>query len=103
LAEILSAPYYLDLPASVIAPSLLGNFSTRPGAVESVPDFHVFSRGDANAPTTARATHLQHELVAAGIVPRSALQTGLPARLFREDLFRQAIANPNYDHEPIHV
>jgi len=93
LAEILSAPSYLDLPASVIAPSLLGNFSTRPDAVEAVPDFHVFSRGDANAPTAERATQLQHELVAAGIVPRSALQPGLPVRLFRENLYREATAN----------
>lgn len=93
LARLLSAPAYLDLPAAVIEPTLLGQFTTRTGVTESVPDFHVFSRGDANAPTASRADTLQNELVASGIVPRSSLHPSLPRRLFREDLYREATAN----------
>jgi ABC-type nitrate/sulfonate/bicarbonate transport system substrate-binding protein len=93
LAQLLSAPAYLDLPAAVISPALLGQFSPRPGVTETVPDFHVFSRGDASCPTVDRGDTLQHELVAAGIIPRSALTPSLPRRLFREDLHREATAN----------
>lgn len=89
LARLLSAPEYLNLPAAVIEPTLLGRFGTD----EAVPDFHVFHRGDANAPTTARAATLQAELVASGLLPRSALTPSLPRRLFREDLYREATAN----------
>src|SRR6185503_12972136 len=50
LAEMLSAAHYLNLAVPVIAPSLLGSFDCGNGRVESVPDFHVFHRGDASVP-----------------------------------------------------
>jgi ABC-type nitrate/sulfonate/bicarbonate transport system substrate-binding protein len=93
LARMLAAPAYLNLSTEVIEPALLGRFSPQPGRTEHVPDFLVFHQGDANAPTPARAATLQQELVAAGLVPRSSLHPGLPHRLFREDLFREATAN----------
>lgn len=93
LAQVLSATRYLNLSATAIEPALLGRFSPRPGVTENVPDFIVYSHGDANAPTPARATSLQHELVAAGLVPRSLLSPALPRRVFREDLYRTATAN----------
>ena len=93
LAELLAAPHYLNVPARVIAPSLLGRFVPGPGPAESVPDFHIFSRGDANVPTAARAATLQAELVAAGLIPRALAQPELPGRLFREDLYQQALAD----------
>ncbi len=100
LAEILSTPAYLDLPSSVIAPTLLGQFTCRPDHTESVPDFHVFSRGDANAPTAARAVTLQNELVTTGLLPRAQLSPSLPRRLFREDLYREATANLDTTYAP---
>ena len=100
LATILSAPTYLDLPAQVIAPALLGRFASRPGVTESVPDFHVFSRGDANAPTPARAAILQNELLTAGLLPRTQLYPSLPRRLFREDLYREATVNLDTTYAP---
>lgn len=94
LARLLAGPASLNLAAGVIAPALLGRFSPRPGTSESVPDFMVFHRGDANAPTAARASTLQNELVASGLIPRSLLPaSGLHRRLFREDLYREATAN----------
>ncbi len=96
LAEMLASPHYLSLPAKVIAPALLGRFNCGHGQVESVPDFHVFSRGGASAPTPERAAALQSELVAAGLVPRALATPDLPRRLFRDDLHREATVNLDY-------
>lgn len=93
LARLLALPAYLNLPPAVIEPALLGRFSTRPGHTESAPDFIVYHRGSANVPTAARALTLQNELSAAGLLPRPLPTSALPARLFREDLHREAIAN----------
>ena len=102
LAGMLASPLYLNLPAKVIAPALLGRFACGQGRTESVPDFHVFSRGDASAPTPARAAALQSELVAAGLVPRALASPSLPRRLFREDLYREATVNLD-THAPNHT
>jgi ABC-type nitrate/sulfonate/bicarbonate transport system substrate-binding protein len=99
LADMLASPLYLNLAARVIAPALLGRFAGGHGRVESVPDFHVFSRGDASAPTPERAAALQSELVTAGLMPRALASPGLPRRLFREDLYREATVNLDY-HAP---
>ena len=101
LSRMLSGPAYLNVSVEAIEPTLLGRFATQPGREESVPDFHVFSRGDANLPSLTRASTLQHELVASGLVPRSQLNPGLPGRLFREDLFREAVSTLN--HAPAHT
>lgn len=96
LAEMLASPVYLNLPAKVIAPALLGRFACGHERAESVPDFLVFSRGDASAPTPERAAALQSELVAAGLVPRALATPALPRRLFRDDLYREATVNLDY-------
>lgn len=102
LAQMLSAPAYLNLPATTIEPALLGRFATGHGTTESVPDFLVFHRGQANAPTADRAATLQNELVASGLLPRSLLNPSLPRRLFREDLHREATANLDpYAHQQL--
>lgn len=100
LARVLAQPRYLDLDARVIEPALLGRFATRPGVVENTPDFIVFSRGDAGAPTPARAAALQGDLVAAGLVPRATLTSALPRLVFREDIFRPATANHEHHANP---
>src|SRR5258708_5087793 len=102
LAEMLASPVYLNLPAKVIAPALLGRFACGHERVEPVPDFHVFSHGDASAPTPARAALLQAELVSAGLVPRALVHPSLPRRLFREDLYREATVNLD-SHAPTHT
>lgn len=93
LAEMLSSPLYLNVPARVIAPALTGRFACGHEKIESVPDFHVFSRGEASAPTQSRALSVQSELAAAGLIPRTLANPDLPRRLFREDLYREATAN----------
>ena len=93
LAEMLSGPMYLNVSAKVIAPALAGRFDCGHDCIETVPDFHVFSQGQATVPTINRAANVQAELVAAGLVPRQMADPTLPGRLFREDLYRHAITN----------
>lgn len=104
VAELLSAPQYLNLPAKVIAPTLLGRFDCGDGRVEDVPDFHLFHRGDAGVPTLARAEAIQHDLGAAGLLSAPAAKDAdLPRRLFREDLYREALRHATPLHETIHA
>ncbi len=89
LATLLSGPRYLNLPARVIAPALLGRFNSGHGRTEAIPDFHVFQRGNANVPAVDHARALQRDLVAAGLLEPPPAH--LPALLFREDLHRRAV------------
>jgi ABC-type nitrate/sulfonate/bicarbonate transport system substrate-binding protein len=100
LAEFLSGAAYLNLPVRVIAPALLGKFDCGNGRIESVPDFHVFHRGDASVPKLDRAEAQQRALVAAGLLPAAAAQDNeLPRRLFREDLHREIINQHHHLNE----
>ena len=94
LAELLADARYLNLPVRVIAPGLLGNLDCGHGRSEHVPNFHVFSQGEANVPTTAKAAALQSTLVSAGLLPADSVTGDLPGRLFREDLYRAALLEP---------
>jgi ABC-type nitrate/sulfonate/bicarbonate transport system substrate-binding protein len=92
LPELLADARYLNLPARVIGPALLGRFDCGHGRIENVPDFHVFHRGGANVPSAAQAAALQRALGAAGLLsPAAAADPELPRRLFREDLHRDAL------------
>lgn len=88
LADLLAEARFLNVPAKVIAPALLGQFDAGLGRTETVPDFHIFHRGDAGFPAVAKAAALQQALVAAGLLPAAAAPD-LPRRLFREDLHRE--------------
>jgi ABC-type nitrate/sulfonate/bicarbonate transport system substrate-binding protein len=100
LADLLAAAPYLNLPARVIAPALLGRFDCGHGRVESVPDFHVFHRGDAGVPAFEKARALQRALGAAGLLPpATAKDADLPRRLFREDLHREIFTAHPHLHE----
>jgi two-component system, oxyanion-binding sensor len=97
LATLLSGSGYINQSARVILPALQGRFDCGHDRVEAAPDFVVFHRDDANAPTLARAATLQAELIAAGLLSAKAADSSLPGRLFREDLFRQAIQNTTHE------
>lgn len=92
LVELLSEARYLNLPARVIASALLGKFDCGHGRIETVPEFIIFHRGEANVPNVAKATALQTALGTAGLLsPAVAADLELPRRLFREDLHRDAL------------
>lgn len=100
LAGMLAAATYLNLPVSVIAPALLGRFDCGNGRVESVPDFHVFHRGDASVTAVEKAEALQRALGAAGLLsPGAANDQKLPRRLFRADLHREILTPHQTLHE----
>lgn len=96
LAELLSSGRYLNMPARVIAPALTGRFDRGEGAIESTPDFLIFHRGNANVPDVEKATGIQQGLVAAGLVTTRAVAPDLPRHLFREDLYREALASTSH-------
>jgi len=90
IVSLLARPEYLNLPAAVIGPGLLGRFSCGHGRVETLPHFHTYHRGGTNLPSAAKATVLQQALAAAGLLPpAAAADSSLPRRLFREDLHRE--------------
>lgn len=100
LAEIVASPRYLNLPLEVVLPSLADRFDCGRGRTAATPDFHVFHRGGANAPTTARAEALEQALIASGLVPADrARDADLPTRLFRDDLHRQILHQHPLPHE----
>lgn len=100
LAELLAEARYLNLPARVIAPTLLGQFDCGDGRSESVPDFHVFHRGEAGVPTAEKANALHHSLAAAGLLPAPHdRDVELPRRLFREDLHRESLRSHHQPYE----
>jgi NitT/TauT family transport system ATP-binding protein len=89
---MLATSRYLNATVRVIAPSLLGQFDFGGGRIESVPDFHVFHRGQANVPTVEKAVQLQTALGAAGLLTSAeSADPELPRRLFREDLNREIL------------
>lgn len=97
LASYLGAAPYLNLPARVIMPALIGEFDCGQGRVERVPEFLVFHRGGTNVPSVARAENLQQEISGAGLLP-AGIDRDLPSRLFREDLYLNALkSKPTYE------
>jgi ABC-type nitrate/sulfonate/bicarbonate transport system substrate-binding protein len=99
LAELLGAASYLNLPARAILPALTGEFDCGHGRIERIPDFLVSHRNGANVPSVEKAISLQRELSAAGLLPED-VDPQLPRRLFREDLYRNAL-NLEPQHEAI--
>jgi ABC-type nitrate/sulfonate/bicarbonate transport system substrate-binding protein len=97
LAQLLSGPAYINQSARVILPALQGLFDCGHDQLESVSDFVVFHRNGANAPTHARAAALQAELIEAGLLPAKAADASFPGRVFREDLFRQALKQTTHE------
>jgi ABC-type nitrate/sulfonate/bicarbonate transport system substrate-binding protein len=97
LAQLLSGPAYINQSARVILPALQGHFDCGHDRVEAVSDFVIFHRDGANVPTRERAATLQSELINASLLTAKSADATLPGRLFREDLFRQALQNTTHE------
>jgi two-component system, oxyanion-binding sensor len=100
LAHLLSGPAYINQSVRVILPALQGQFDCGHDRIEAAPDFVIFHRNGANAPTQARAASLQADLIEAGLLSAKNADAALPGRLFREDLFRQAIQHTTHELVP---
>jgi ABC-type nitrate/sulfonate/bicarbonate transport system substrate-binding protein len=99
LAELLASARYINVPARVISPALSGRFDCGHGRTETVSDFIVFHSNGANFPGIEKAETIQHELVAANLLPATTTPD-LPRRLFRDDILRAAFPE-HLHHAPI--
>ncbi len=106
-AQILARKEYLDLPTSVLLPSLLGRLSfSKQGSIHEIADFHVFWRHHSCFPWRSHAEWVTGQCAAALARPIAAEQIGiLVQRCYRPDLYREAarILNlpiPASDYQP---
>ncbi|MBI4662500.1 MAG: ABC transporter substrate-binding protein [Verrucomicrobia bacterium] len=83
-------PKYVNASVEALRGSMMGTFDFGNGRVETLPDFHVFSRHDANEPSTEKSAWILRNLFSSGVVKnRSAALTG--AEVFRPDIFHEAM------------
>jgi two-component system, oxyanion-binding sensor len=109
-ASILADPRYLDLPDSVIAPSLTGHFAFEKGASPAdLPHFHVFGRFQAGFPWRSDGEWLLQQI--GGLLGKSFSEDDVKSvvqRTFRTDLYREAARHlslpcPSQDYKPLGV
>ncbi len=92
LAKLLARPEYLNVPAKVIAASLVGPLDYGHGHRCDAANFIQFHRNGANDPTPAKAAWLLEGFKRHSLLPDGTLvPADLGARVFRSDLFHQAI------------
>lgn len=91
LAEILSRPAYLDVPAELVDRALSGRLLVSPTGPEvAAPQFQTFHHGLANFPWRSQAAWIGSRLAARfGLDQGAAMQAA--RQVFRSDLFRQHI------------
>lgn len=90
LIRMLAQPRYLDVPRELLANSLIGPFDTGRSKRE-LDDFITYHRHGANIPDRAKGRRVFDEVRAlASAQGCRALRRDVIAKIFREDLYRQA-------------
>ncbi len=88
IINTLALPQYLDTPADELGSSLRGIFDFGCGRVEGCPDFHIFCRQNANAPTQEKADWIIRLMLQSGLVPdRSLVQSKAAREIFLPGYF----------------
>ncbi|MDX2187731.1 MAG: CmpA/NrtA family ABC transporter substrate-binding protein [Opitutaceae bacterium] len=90
LVSILSRQEWVAQSPDTLLPALEGVIACGNGRIEVVPDFLSFHRHNANVPTQARAQLIQKALSDARLIGQA--EKDLPHRIFREDIYRQALS-----------
>ncbi len=93
MMETLAEPRWIGAPIQALRMSMAGTFDFGHGRVDKLPDFHVYHRHDANAPTAARAGWVLDQMEAHGLL--NDLSAGERADFtgrFRLDLYEDAVA-----------
>lgn len=106
LARLLARREYLNVPERVIAAGLVGPYLHGHGRSSDATDFILFHRQNANDPTSARARWLLDDFSRAGLVPGGvgSLPSDLGSRIFRSDLFHQALQrHTSTHHDEVHA
>lgn len=94
LVKLLARPEYLDVPARILSPALVGPLAlgAERGTADA-SDYIRFHREEACLPSLARAQWIIDGLVRHGLVPKGqTIPPDLARRTFRADLFAQARA-----------
>ncbi|MGC3992370.1 MAG: CmpA/NrtA family ABC transporter substrate-binding protein [Chthoniobacteraceae bacterium] len=93
IAEVLAEPQYVNAPIETIRMGLTGRFDFGHGRVEKFPDFHVFSRGDANEPLPEKAEWVIKHMESCGLLKGSAAEVlNVAGEVFRRDIYHQALS-----------
>lgn len=106
-AELLGRHEYLDLPESILLPSLTGEFRCAPaGLTRRISDFHVFSRHQAGFPWRSQAAWMvRSSSVLLGKPIGDEQCEALVQQCYRPDLYREAaryldLASPSHEEKP---
>ncbi len=89
----LARPAYVNVPPAVLRPGFSGDFDFGHGESRSITNFNVFHRQNANEPSSDKVEWILRRLRATGLcADAAALDDNLGRRVFRGDLFAQAVA-----------
>lgn len=97
-AAILSRADYVGIAQSLIANALNGQLVRAPGfSGEAAKDVVVFSKAGANFPWVSHAAWILTQMIRWGQVSSAFDIAGVASRVYRPDLFRNAVAGLNIE------
>jgi two-component system, oxyanion-binding sensor len=100
-ARILSDPRYVGIADNLILSPLTGTLRTMPGKTERHdPDFVVFHNANANFPWRSHAVWMMTQMIRWGQAREPFELKSVAARVFRPDIFREAVAKLDMDEVP---
>lgn len=92
LAQLLSAPHFIGLPAEVIGRMLEGRLNTTQGGLpRENPDFLVLHRGGASRPDTRHAAWIYAQMARAGQTRYAADMAFQAQAVYRPDVYDEAL------------
>jgi ABC-type nitrate/sulfonate/bicarbonate transport system substrate-binding protein len=99
----LAQPAYVDVPAAALRRGFSAEFDFGHSEVRYVPNFNVFHRHNANEPSADKAAWVLQGLRAGGLGADSlALNAALGRRVFRTDIFDEAVRLRNSTSNSYH-
>lgn len=92
IIDLLSRTGYVGVPADVLRRAFSGEFDFGHGEIRRIPNFCVFHRESANEPSSKTALWALQLARASGLCGETgALDFSLGKRVFREDIYSQAV------------
>ena len=92
LTELLAHPRYVSTSTMALRASLCGPFDFGKERIENVPEFHIFSKHNANEPSSERAAWIVENLRELGAFSgKPPLEVNQLLEGFRSDIYRQAV------------
>jgi ABC-type nitrate/sulfonate/bicarbonate transport system substrate-binding protein len=90
IVATLAQSRYLNAPAELLRPGVTGVFNFGHGRIETVSDFTLYQREDANSPSAEKAAWTLRHLIPPLLPGATAPPTNIAAQVFRLDLHEQA-------------